>query len=105
MATRLMFKKAIASSDFFKKKTMKVMRMYAMSRDIQSTSKLIMRGILNSVQRNLVMHCIYVNVIKIGGLDSGYLNLNNITKMNLYLLDFTTIDKTILFGIRFLWIK
>lgn len=28
MATRLMFKKAIASSDFSKKKTMKVMRMY-----------------------------------------------------------------------------
>lgn len=48
------------------------------------------------------MDCIYVNVIKIGGLDSGYLNLNNITKMNLYLLDFTTIDRTILFGIRFL---
>lgn len=92
MATRLMFKKAIASSDFSKKKTMKVMRMYAMSRDIQSTSKLIMWGISNSVQRNLVMDCIYVNVIKIGGLDSGYLNLNNITKMNLYLLDFTTID-------------
>lgn len=88
MATRLMFKKAIASSDFSKKKTMKVMRMYAMSRDIQSTSKLIMWGILNSVQRNLVMDCIYVNVIKIGGLDSDY--LNNITKMNLYLLDFTT---------------
>lgn len=105
MATRFMFKKAIASSDFSKKKTMKVMRMYAMSRDIQSTSKLIMWGILNSVQRNLVMDCIYVNVIKIGGLDSGYLNLNNITKMNLYLLDFTTIDRTILFGIRFLWIK
>lgn len=100
MATRLMFKKAIASSDFSKKKTMKVMRMYAMSRDIQSTSKLIMWGILNSVQRNLVMDSIYVNVIKIGGLDSGY--LNNITKMNLYLLDFTTIDRTILFGIRFL---
>lgn len=99
MATRLMFKKAIASSDFSKKKPMKVMRMYAMSR---STSKLIMWGILNSVQRNLVMDCIYVNVIKIGGLDSGYLNLNNITKMNLYLLDFTTIDRTILFGIRFL---
>lgn len=105
MATRLMFKKAIASSDFSKKKTMKVMRMYAMSRDIQSTSKLIMWGILNSVQRNLVMDRIYVNVIKIGGLDSGYLNLNNITKMNLYLLDFTTLDRTILFGIRFLWIK
>lgn len=105
MATRLMFKKAIASSDFSKKNTMKVMRMYAMSRNIQSTSKLIMWGILNSVQRNLVMDCIYVNVIKIGGLDSGYLNLNNITKMNLYLLDFTTIDRTILFGIRFLWIK
>lgn len=70
MATRLMFKKAIASSDFPKKNTMKVMRMYAMSRDIQSTSKLIMWGILNSVQRNLVMDCIYVNVIKIGGLDS-----------------------------------
>lgn len=105
MATRLMFKKAIASSDFSKKNTMKVMRMYAMSRNIQSTSELIMWGILNSVQRNLVMDCIYVNVIKIGGLDSGYLNLNNITKMNLYLLDFTTIDKTILFGIRFLWIK
>lgn len=105
MATRLMFKKAIASSDFSKKNTMKVMRMYAMSRNIQSTSKLIMWGILNSVQRNLVMDRIYVNVIKIGGLDSGYLNLNNITKMNLYLLDFTTIDKTILFGIRFLWIK
>lgn len=105
MATHLMFKKAIASSDFSKKNTMKVMRMYAMSRDIQSTSKLIMWGILNSVQRNLVMDCIYVNVIKIGGLDSGYLNLNNITKMNLYLLDFTTIDKTILFGIRFLWMK
>lgn len=105
MATRLMFKKAIASSDFSKKNTMKVMRMYAMSRDIQSTSKLIMWGILNSVQRNLVMDRIYVNVIKIGGLDSGYLNLNNITKMNLYLLDFTTIDKTILFGIRFLWMK
>lgn len=105
MATRLMFKKAIASSDFSKKNTMKVMRMYAMSRDIQSTSKLIMWGILNSVQRNLVMDRIYVNVIKIGGLDSGYLNLNNITKMNLYLLDFTTIDRTILFGIRFLWIK
>lgn len=102
MATRLMFKKAIASSDFSKKTTMKVMRMYAMSRDIQSTSKLIMWGILNSVQRNLVMDRIYVNVIKIGGLDSGYLNLNNITKMNLYLLDFTTIDRTILFGIRFL---
>lgn len=102
MATRLMFKKAIASSDFSKKNTMKVMRMYAMSRNIQSTSKLIMWGILNSVQRNLVMDCIYVNVIKIGGLDSGYLNLNNITKMNLYLLDFTTIDRTILFGIRFL---
>lgn len=84
---------------------MKVMRMYAMSRDIQSTSKLIMWGILNSVQRNLVMDRIYVNVIKIGGLDSGSLNLNNITKMNLYLLDFTTIDRTILFGIRFLWIK
>lgn len=64
------------------------MRMYAVSRDIQSTSKLIMWGILNSVQRNLVMDCIYVNVIKIGGLDSDY--LNNITKMNLYLLDFTT---------------
>lgn len=94
MATRLMFKKAIASSDFSKKKTMKVMRMYAMSRDIQSTSKLIMWGILNSVQRNLVMDCIYVNVIKIGGLDSGHLNLNNITEMNLYLLDFTTIDRT-----------
>lgn len=77
----------------------------AMSRDIQSTSMLIMWGILNSVQRNLVMDCIYVNVIKIGGLDSGYLNLNNITKMNLYLLDFTTIDRTILFGIRFLWNK
>lgn len=92
MATRLMFKKAIASSDFSKKNTMKVMRMYAMSRNIQSTSKLIMWGILNSVQRNLVMDRIYVNVIKIGGLDSGYLNLNNITKMNLYLLDFTTID-------------
>lgn len=105
MATRLMFKKAIASSDFSKKNTMKVMRMYAMSRDIQSTSKLIMWGILNSVQRNLVMDRIYVNVIKIGGLDSGYLNLNNITKMNLYLLDFTTIDRIILFGIRFLWIK
>lgn len=105
MATRLMFKKAIASSDFSKKNTMKVMRMYAMSRNIQSTSKLIMWGILNSVQRNLVMDRIYVNVIKIGGLDSGYLNLNNITEMNLYLLDFTTIDKTILFGIRFLWIK
>lgn len=105
MATRLMFKKAIASSDFSKKNTMKVMRMYAMSRDIQSTSKLIMWGILNSVQRNLVMDRIYVNVIKIGGLDSGSLNLNNITKMNLYLLDFTTIDKTILFGIRFLWMK
>lgn len=105
MATRLMFKKAIASSDFSKKNTMKVMRMYAMSRNIQSTSKLIMWGILNSVQRNLVMDCIYVNVIKIGGLDSGSLNLNNITKMNLYLLDFTTIDRTILFGIRFLWIK
>lgn len=105
MATRLMFKKAIASSDFSKKNTMKVMRMYAMSRDIQSTSKLIMWGILNSVQRNLVMDRIYVNVIKIGGLDSGSLNLNNITKMNLYLLDFTTIDRTILFGIRFLWIK
>lgn len=105
MATRLMFKKAIASSDFSKKNTMKVMRMYAMSRNIQSTSKLIMWGILNSVQRNLVMDCIYVNVIKIGGLDSGYLNLNNITKMNLYLLDFTTLDRTILFGIRFLWIK
>lgn len=105
MATRLMFKKAIASSDFSKKNTMKVMRMYAMSRDIQSTSKLIMWGILNSVQRNLVMDSIYVNVIKIGGLDSGYLNLNNITKMNLYLLDFTTLDRTILFGIRFLWIK
>lgn len=105
MATRLMFKKAIASSDFPTTKTMKVMRMYAMSRDIQSTSKLIMWGILNSVQRNLVMDRIYVNVIKIGGLDSGYLNLNNITKMNLYLLDFTTIDRTILFGIRFLWIK
>lgn len=105
MATRLMFKKAIASSDFSKKNTMKVMRMYAMSRNIQSTSELIMWGILNSVQRNLVMDRIYVNVIKIGGLDSGYLNLNNITKMNLYLLDFTTIDKTILFGIRFLWIK
>lgn len=105
MATRLMFKKAIASSDFSKKNTMKVMRMYAMSRNIQSTSKLIMWGILNSVQRNLVMDRIYVNVIKIGGLDSGYLNLNNITKMNLYLLDFTTIDRTILFGIRFLWIK
>lgn len=105
MATRLMFKKAIASSDFPKKNTMKVMRMYAMSRNIQSTSKLIMWGILNSVQRNLVMDRIYVNVIKIGGLDSGYLNLNNITKMDLYLLDFTTIDKTILFGIRFLWIK
>lgn len=102
MATRLMFKKAIASSDFSKKNTMKVMRMYAMSRNIQSTSKLIMWGILNSVQRNLVMDRIYVNVIKIGGLDSGYLNLNNITKMNLYLLDFTTIDRTILFGIRFL---
>lgn len=102
MATRLMFKKAIASSDFPKKNTMKVMRMYAMSRNIQSTSKLIMWGILNSVQRNLVMDRIYVNVIKIGGLDSGYLNLNNITKMNLYLLDFTTIDRTILFGIRFL---
>lgn len=102
MATRLMFKKAIASSDFSKKNTMKVMRMYAMSRNIQSTSKLIMWGILNSVQRNLVMDSIYVNVIKIGGLDSGYLNLNNITKMNLYLLDFTTIDRTILFGIRFL---
>lgn len=87
------------------KKTMKVMRMYAMSRNIQSTSKLIMWGILNSVQRNLVMDRIYVNVIKIGGLDSGSLNLNNITKMNLYLLDFTTIDRTILFGIRFLWIK
>lgn len=83
MATRLMFKKAIASSDFSKKNTMKVMRMYAMSRNIQSTSKLIMWGILNSVQRNLVMDRIYVNVIKIGGLDSGYLNLN----------------------IRFLWIK
>lgn len=105
MATRLMFKKAIASSDFSKKNTMKVMRMYAMSRNIQSTSKLIMWGILNSVQRNLVMDRIYVNVIKIGGLDSGSLNLNNITKMNLYLLDFTTIDRTILFGIRFLWIK
>lgn len=105
MATRLMFKKAIASSDFPKKTTMKVMRMYAMSRNIQSTSKLIMWGILNSVQRNLVMDCIYVNVIKIGGLDSGYLNLNNITKMNLYLLDFTTLNRTILFGIRFLWIK
>lgn len=105
MATRLMFKKAIASSDFSKKNTMKVMRMYAMSRNIQSTSKLIMWGILNSVQRNLVMDRIYVNVIKIGGLDSGYLNLNNITKMNFYLLDFTTIDRTILFGIRFLWIK
>lgn len=105
MATRLMFKKAIASSDFSKKNTMKVMRMYAMSRNIQSTSKLIMWGILNSVQRNLVMDRIYVNVIKIGGLDSGHLNLNNITEMNLYLLDFTTIDKTILFGIRFLWIK
>lgn len=105
MATRLMFKKAIASSDFSKKNTMKVMRMYAMSRNIQSTSKLIMWGILNSVQRNLVMDRIYVNVIKIGGLDSGYLNLNNITKMNLYLLDFTTLDRTILFGIRFLWIK
>lgn len=105
MATRLMFKKAIASSDFSKKNTMKVMRMYAMSRDIQSTSKLIMWGILNSVQRNLVMDRIYVNVIKIGGLDSGYLNLNNITEMNLYLLDFTTLDRTILFGIRFLWIK
>lgn len=105
MATRLMFKKAIASSDFPKKNTMKVMRMYAMSRNIQSTSKLIMWGILNSVQRNLVMDRIYVNVIKIGGLDSGSLNLNNITKMNLYLLDFTTIDRTILFGIRFLWIK
>lgn len=102
MATRLMFKKAIASSDFSKKNTMKVMRMYAMSRDIQSTSKLIMRGILNSVQRNLVMDRIYVNVIKIGGLDSGSLNLNNITKMNLYLLDFTTIDRIILFGNRFL---
>lgn len=102
MATRLMFKKAIASSDFSKKHTMKVMRMYAMSRNIQSTSELIMWGILNSVQRNLVMDRIYVNVIKIGGLDSGYLNLNNITKMNLYLLDFTTIDRTILFGIRFL---
>lgn len=105
MATRLMFKKAIASSDFSKKNTMKVMRMYAMSRNIQSTSELIMWGILNSVQRNLVMDRIYVNVIKIGGLDSGSLNLNNITKMNLYLLDFTTIDRTILFGIRFLWIK
>lgn len=92
MAIRLMFKKAIASSDFSKKNTMKVMRMYAMSRNIQSTSKLIMWGILNSVQRNLVMDRIYVNVIKIGGLDSGSLNLNNITKMNLYLLDFTTID-------------
>lgn len=33
MATRLMFKKAIASSDFPKKNTMKVMRMYAMSRN------------------------------------------------------------------------
>lgn len=51
------------------------------------------------------MYCIYVNVIKIGGFDLGYFNFNNIIKMNLYFLDFIIIDRIILFGIRFLWIK
>lgn len=105
MATCLMFKKTIASSDFLKKKTMKVMEMYAMSRDIQSTSKTMYWGILNLVLRNLVMDCIYVNVIKIRGHDSGYLNLDNIMKINSYLLDLYYCSINNINGLQFLWIK